>query len=40
MSTPASKARLMREMTLLNKDPPPGVAAYTPQPNDMTKSKI
>eukprot|EP00581_Thalassiosira_minuscula_P017772 CAMPEP_0183722768 /NCGR_PEP_ID=MMETSP0737-20130205/14633_1 /TAXON_ID=385413 /ORGANISM="Thalassiosira miniscula, Strain CCMP1093" /LENGTH=217 /DNA_ID=CAMNT_0025953003 /DNA_START=1 /DNA_END=654 /DNA_ORIENTATION=+ len=24
-------------MSLLSKDPPPGVAAYTPQPSDMTK---
>ena len=35
--SPASKARIMREMSLLSKDPPPGVAAYTPQPSDMTK---
>ena len=27
----------MREMSLLSKDPPPGVAAYLPQPSDMTK---
>ena len=26
---PATKARLMREMSLLSKDPPPGIAAYT-----------
>ena len=32
----ASKARLMREMSLLQKDPPPGVAAYAPDPSDMT----
>lgn len=35
--SPASKARLMREMSLLSKDPPPGVAAYAPEPSDMTK---
>ena len=34
--SPASKARLMREMSLLSKDPPPGVAAYTPD-SDITK---
>ena len=37
MANPAMKARLMREMSLLSKDPPPGVAAYTPEPLDMTK---
>ena len=35
--SPATKARLMREMSLLAKDPPPGIAAYSPNPNDMTK---
>jgi ubiquitin-conjugating enzyme E2 T len=35
--SPASKARLMREMSLLSRDPPPGVAAYAPEPSDMTK---
>mmetsp|Transcript_30499 Transcript_30499/g.46145 ORF Transcript_30499/g.46145 Transcript_30499/m.46145 type:complete len:229 (+) Transcript_30499:67-753(+) len=34
---PATKARLMREMSLLSKDPPPGIAAYTPNPADMTQ---
>lgn len=34
---PATKARLMREMSLLSKDPPPGIAAYTPDPADMTQ---
>lgn len=33
---PATKARLMREMSMLSKDPPPGIAAYTPNPSDMT----
>lgn len=33
---PAAKARLMREMSLLSNDPPPGVAAYLPDPTDMT----
>ncbi|KAL7533096.1 hypothetical protein ACHAXR_005037 [Thalassiosira sp. AJA248-18] len=33
----AGKARIMREMSLLSKDPPPGVAAYAPQQSDMTK---
>ena len=37
MANPAMKARLMREMSLLSNDPPPGVAAYTPEPSDMTK---
>lgn len=35
--SPASKARLMREMSMLSRDPPPGVAAYAPHPSDMTK---
>ncbi|KAL9188440.1 hypothetical protein ACHAXT_006818 [Thalassiosira profunda] len=35
--SPASKARLMREMSLLSKDPPPGVAAYAPDPSDITQ---
>ena len=34
---PASKARLLRELSLLTKDPPPGVAAYAPDPADMTR---
>ena len=34
---PATKARLMREMSLLSKDPPPGIAAYPPNPADMTQ---
>mmetsp|Transcript_25685 Transcript_25685/g.40296 ORF Transcript_25685/g.40296 Transcript_25685/m.40296 type:complete len:230 (+) Transcript_25685:91-780(+) len=34
---PATKARLMREMSLLTKDPPPGIAAYLPNPADMTQ---
>ena len=34
---PATKARLMREMSLLSRDPPPGVAAYVPDPSDMTR---
>ncbi|KAL3823404.1 hypothetical protein ACHAXA_004279 [Cyclostephanos tholiformis] len=33
--SPATKARLMREMSLLSNDPPPGVAAYAPDPTDM-----
>ncbi|KAL7548195.1 hypothetical protein ACHAWF_011487 [Thalassiosira exigua] len=35
--SPATKARLMREMSLLSRDPPPGVAAYAPDPSDVTK---
>ena len=34
--SPAAKGRLLREMSLVTKDPPPGVAAYTPHPSDMT----
>ena len=34
---PATKARLMREMSLLSVDPPPGIAAYIPNPADMTQ---
>ncbi|KAL7440785.1 hypothetical protein ACHAXM_007468 [Skeletonema potamos] len=34
---PATKARIMRELSLLSKDPPPGIAAYTPNPTDMTQ---
>lgn len=34
---PPCAARLLREMSLLSKDPPPGVAAFAPNPTDMTK---
>eukprot|EP00970_Alexandrium_tamarense_P013561 scaffold3507_cov188-Alexandrium_tamarense.AAC.9 len=35
--SPASKARLLRELSRLSNDPPPGIAAYTdPSTSDMT----
>ncbi|KAL3799384.1 hypothetical protein ACHAWO_000630 [Cyclotella atomus] len=34
--TPMAKARLTRELSLLSTDPPPGIAAYVPNPSDMT----
>lgn len=34
--TPMTKARLTRELSRLSTDPPPGIAAYTPNPADMT----
>ena len=38
--SPASKARLLREMSLLSRDPPPGIAAYLPDSSDMTKIRV
>eukprot|EP00956_Cyclotella_meneghiniana_P005507 scaffold7035_cov68-Cyclotella_meneghiniana.AAC.3 len=34
--TPMTKARLTREISRLSTDPPPGIAAYVPNPADMT----
>ena len=34
--TPMTKARLTRELSRLSTDPPPGIAAYVPNPADMT----
>lgn len=34
--TPVTKARLTRELSRLSTDPPPGIAAYVPNPSDMT----
>ena len=34
--TPMAKARLTRELSRLSTDPPPGIAAYVPNPADMT----
>ncbi|KAL3801226.1 hypothetical protein HJC23_012626 [Cyclotella cryptica] len=34
--TPMTKARLTRELSRLSTDPPPGIAAYVPNPSDMT----
>ena len=34
--TPMTKARLSRELSRLSTDPPPGIAAYIPNPSDMT----
>jgi len=37
MSLPmAARARLTREISLLNTDPPPGIAAYAPKANDIS----
>jgi ubiquitin-conjugating enzyme E2 T len=50
--SPATKARLLREMSLLSRDPPPGIAAYLPDDStsdsssssssssDMTKIRV
>lgn len=45
MVSPATKARLLREMSLLSRDPPPGIAAYLPDyssdsSSDMTKIRV
>ena len=49
MVSPAAKARLLREMSLLSRDPPPGIAAYLPDysndsssssSSDMTKIRV